>query len=168
MMYSCALASSGSRKVVKRRGKSLRVDIHCHYLNTDAAAKVAHHNPAQFDFLARFSNDITRDVNAKQARERAARLTSIETRLKDMDRMGIDVQAIAPAPHQTYYWCEPGEGAELARTVNERLAQIVAATPERFVALGTVPLQDAGLAVAELEYGVKKLGLRGVEINPSV
>src|SRR5947208_16164538 len=52
--------------------------------------------------------------------------------------------------------------------VNERLAQIVAATPERFVALGTVPLQDAGLAVAELEYGVKKLGLRGVEINPSV
>jgi aminocarboxymuconate-semialdehyde decarboxylase len=82
--------------------------------------------------------------------------------------MGIDVQAIAPAPHQTYYWCEPGEGAELARMVNERLAQIVAATPERFVALGTVPLQDAGLAVAELEYGVKKLGLRGVEINPSV
>jgi len=168
MMYSCALASPGSRKIVKRRGKSLRVDIHCHYLNTDAAAKVAHHNPAQFDFLARFSNDITRDVNAKQVSERAARLTSIETRLKDMDRMGIDVQAIAPAPHQTYYWCEPGEGAELARMVNERLAQIVAATPERFVALGTVPLQDAGLAVAELEYGVKKLGLRGVEINPSV
>ncbi len=168
MMYSCAPASSGSRKIVKKRGKSLRVDIHCHYLNTDAAAKVAHHNPAQFDFLARFSNDITREVNAKQVSERAARLTSIETRLKDMDRMGIDVQAIAPAPHQTYYWCEPGEGAELARMVNERLAQIVAATPERFVALGTVPLQDAGLAVAELEYGVKKLGLRGVEINPSV
>ena len=168
MMYSCAPAYSGSRKIVKKRGKSLRVDIHCHYLNTEAAAKVAHHNPAQFDFLARFSNDITRDVNAKQMSERAARLTSIETRLKDMDRMGIDVQAIAPAPHQTYYWCEPGEGAELARMVNERLAQIVAATPERFVALGTVPLQDAGLAVAELEYGVKKLGLRGVEINPSV
>src|SRR5207302_7486 len=168
MMYSCAPASSDSRQIVKKRGKSLRVDIHCHYLNTEAAAAVARHNPAQFDFLARFSNDITREVNAKQVRDRAARLTSIETRLKDMDRMGIDVQAIAPAPHQTYYWCEPGEGAELARMVNERLAHIVAATPERFVALGTVPLQDAGLAVAELEYGVKKLGLRGVEINPSV
>src|SRR5712664_3742846 len=79
------------------RGKSLRVDIHCHYLNTDAAAKIAHHNPAQFDFLARFSNDITREVNAKQVMERAARLTSIEQRLKDMDRMGIDVQAVSPA-----------------------------------------------------------------------
>jgi aminocarboxymuconate-semialdehyde decarboxylase len=168
MMYRCAPASSGSRKIVKKRGKSLRVDIHCHYLNTDAAAKVAHHNPAQFDFLARFSNDITREVNAKQVRDRAARLTSIETRLKDMDRMGIDVQAIAPAPHQTYYWCEPGEGAELARMVNERIAAIVAQWPERFVGLGTVPLQDSGLAVSELDYCVKQLGLRGVEINSSV
>ncbi|MGZ5651118.1 MAG: amidohydrolase family protein, partial [Usitatibacter sp.] len=34
--------------------------------------------------------------------------------------------------------------------------------------LGTVPLQDVDLAVAELERCVKKLGFRGVEINPSV
>ena len=76
MMYRCAPASSSSRKIVKKRGKSLRVDIHCHYLNTEAAA-VARHNPAQFDFLARFSNQLTREVNAKQIQERAAQLTSI-------------------------------------------------------------------------------------------
>ena len=81
MMYSCAPASSGSGKIVKKRGKSLRVDIHCHYLNTEAAATVARHNPAQFDFLARFSNELTREVNAKQVMDRAAKLTSIEQRL---------------------------------------------------------------------------------------
>src|SRR3989442_5940576 len=165
MMYRCAPASSGSGKIVKKRGKSLRVDIHCHYLNTEAAATVARHNPAQFDFLARFSNQLTREVNAKQVMERAAKLTSIEQRLKDMDRMGIDVQAVSPAPHQTYYWCEPGEGADLARTLNERIAAIVAQWPERVVGLGTVPLQDASLAVAEPEYVVKQLGLYGGEIN---
>ena len=168
MMYRCAPATSGSGKIVKKRGKSLRVDIHCHYLNTEAAAAVARHNPAQFDLLARFSSELTREVNAKQIQERAAKLTSIGQRLKDMDRMGIDVQAVSPAPHQTYYWCEPGEGAELARTVNERIAEIAAQWPERFVGLGSVPLQDAGLAVSELDYCVKQLGLRGVEINPSV
>ena len=168
MMYRCAPATSGSGKIVKKRGKSLRVDIHCHYLNTEAAAAVARHNPAQFDLLARFSSELTREVNAKQIQERAAKLTSIGQRLKDMDRMGIDVQAVSPAPHQTYYWCEPGEGAELARTVNERIAEIVAQWPERFVGLGTVPLQDAELAVSELDFCVKQLGLRGVEINPSV
>jgi aminocarboxymuconate-semialdehyde decarboxylase len=59
-------------------------------------------------------------------------------------------------------------GAELARSVNERLAEIVAQHPDRFVALGTVPLQDVSLAVSELTHCVKTLGMRGVEINPSV
>jgi aminocarboxymuconate-semialdehyde decarboxylase len=144
------------------------VDLHCHYANPEVAAQVAPLNPGQHDPLTVFSNDFTRETNAKQMKTRGPQLSSIEVRLKDMDRMGIDVQAISPAPNQTYYFTEPGLGAELARKVNERLAEIVAGHPDRFVALGTVPLQDAGLAVAELEYAVKKLGLRGVEVNPSV
>ena len=171
MMYSCAPAahSSGSRKVVRnRKGRSLRVDIHCHYFNRDAAAKVAQMNPGQHEPSVVFANALTREVNVRQMQDRAPKLSDIEVRLKDMDRMGIDIQAVSPAPNQTYYWTEPGLGAELARMVNERLAQIVAAHPDRFVGLGTVPLQDPGLAVSELEFAIKNLGLRGVEINPNV
>jgi aminocarboxymuconate-semialdehyde decarboxylase len=168
MMYTCAPASGGSVRTVKKRGKSLRVDIHCHYANPDVAAKVADRNPAQYEPSVKFANALTRETNVKQMRDRAAKLSSIEVRLKDMDRMGIDIQAVSPAPQQTYYWTEPGEGAQLARQVNERIAEIVAKWPDRFVGLGTVPLQDADLAVAELTHCVKTLGLRGVEINPSV
>src|SRR5512138_752420 len=169
MMYSCAPATrGGSSAVVKKRGKSLRVDIHCHYMNTEVAAKVAHLNPAQHEPMAVHSNAATREANATQVKERGPKLTDISIRLKDMDRMGIDIQAVSPAPHQTYYWTDPGMGTELARAQNERLAEIVAQHPHRFVALGTVPLQDASLAIAELEHCVRKLGMRGVEINPSV
>jgi len=169
MMYSCAPRSSASvAKVKNRKGKSLTVDLHCHYANPDVAAKVAERNPAQYDPNVKFANALTRETNQKQMRDRAPKLSSIEVRLKDMDRMGIDVQAVSPAPQQTYYWTEPGEGQALARMVNERLAEIVSKWPDRFVALGTVPLQDASLAVSELEHAVKHLGLRGVEINPSV
>ncbi len=158
-----------SQAVVRgRKGRSLRVDIHCHYLNQEVAAKVAPLNPAQYEPSVCFANTLTREVNARQMRERAPQLSTIEVRLKDMDRMGIDIQAVSPAPNQTYYWTDPGMGQELARAVNERIAQIVAQWPDRFVGLGTVPLQDSGLAVSELEYAVKKLGLRGVEINPNV
>jgi aminocarboxymuconate-semialdehyde decarboxylase len=168
MMYSCAPASRGSSAVVKKRGKSLRVDIHCHYMNTDVAGRVAHLNPAQHEPMAVWSNAATREANANQVKERGPKLTDIALRLKDMDRMGIDIQAVSPAPHQTYYWTDPGMGQELSRAVNERLAEIVAQHPDRFVALGTVPLQDASLAVSELIHCVKTLGMRGVEINPSV
>ncbi len=161
-----AAASAKALRESKRR--TPRVDIHCHYLNTEVAAKVAHLNPGQHEPMVKYANALTRETNVKQGQERAAKLTSIEVRLKDMDRAGIDVQAVSPAPQQTYYWAEPDFGRELSRLVNERLAEIVAQWPERFVALGTVPLQDVQIAVQELERGVKQLGLRGVEINPSV
>ncbi|HEV2038620.1 MAG TPA: amidohydrolase family protein [Casimicrobiaceae bacterium] len=164
-----AARAAASTKVVRDRGgKSLRVDIHCHYLNQAVAAKVAHLNPSQYEPSVTFANALTREVNVKQIRDRLPKLSNIETRLKDMDRMGIDIQAVSPAPNQCYYWTEPELGLELSRMVNNRLAEIVATWPERFVALGTVPLQQVDLAVAELERCVKELGLRGVEINPSV
>jgi aminocarboxymuconate-semialdehyde decarboxylase len=52
--------------------------------------------------------------------------------------------------------------------VNDGIAGIVAKWPDRFVGIGTVPLQDADLAVKELDRAVKALGLRGVEINTHV
>jgi aminocarboxymuconate-semialdehyde decarboxylase len=161
-------ASSSTKLVRDRKGRSLRVDIHCHYQNPEVMAKVAHLNPLEHEPSWVYANALTREVNRKQGQDRGPKLSTIEVRLADMDRMGIDIQAVCPAPFQTYYWTEPGFGAELSRQVNDRLAQIVATWPERFVALGTVPLQDVGLAVAELERCVKQLGLRGVEINPSV
>ncbi len=170
MMYSCAPRSSSSstKTVKKRNGKSLRIDIHCHYLNPEAAAKVAPLNPGQHEAQIKFANPFTRETNLKQMKDRAARLSDIELRLKEMDRAGIDIQAVSPAPPQMYYWAEPGLGAEIARMVNERLAEIVAKHPERFVGMGTVPLQDPGLAVSELVHSVKTLGMRGVEIAGNV
>jgi aminocarboxymuconate-semialdehyde decarboxylase len=166
---SAAVRAAASTRVVRnRRGKSLRIDIHCHYLNQAVAEQVAHLDPAQHEPSVTFANALTRDVNLKQIRDRGPKLSTIETRLRDMDRMGIDMQAVSPAPNQTYYWTDPELGASLARKVNDRLAEIVATWPDRFVAFGTVPLQNVDLALAELERCRRKLGLRGVEVNPSV
>ncbi len=174
MMYTCAPAGShgsASRargRVVRKANKSLRVDIHCHYQNPDAEAVVKDLNPIQHEPLFKFSNTPTREVNRKQAQDRAPHLSTIEVRLKDMDRMGIDIQAVSPAPNQYFYWTEPELGRRLSQMVNDRLAEIVAKWPDRFVGLGTLPLQNAEFAVTELERCVKQLGLRGVEINTNV
>jgi aminocarboxymuconate-semialdehyde decarboxylase len=161
--------SSPSPKVVRgRKGKSVRIDIHCHYLNPEVQAKTAPMNPAQYDPARVYANELTREVNFKQMKDRGPKLSTIEVRLMDMDRMGIDIQAVSPAPNQLSYWAEPGLGLEISRMVNDRLAEFVATWPERFVGLGTVPLHNVDMAVTELERCVKKLGLRGVEINPNV
>lgn len=156
------------RIVKNSRGKSKVVDIHCHYLNPVINEKTAHLNAAQYDPTVIFANELTRQTNVKQMRDRAAKLTGVTQRLKDMDRMGVDIQAVCPAPYHYFYFTEPDVGAGLAREVNEGIAKLVADHPDRFVGLGSVPLQNAELAVLELEYAVKKLGLRGVEINTNV
>ena len=150
------------------RGKAKVVDIHCHYLNPEISAKTAELMPAKYDPTVIFANELTNQTNLKQMQERASKLTGIEERLQDMDRMGVDIQAVCPAPYQYFYFTEPDVGAGLARDVNEGLAKLVAAHPDRFVGLGSVPLQNCELAIRELEYLTKELGFRGIEINTNV
>ena len=149
-------------------GKALRIDMHCHYFNPAVGHKAAVLNPAEQEMPFIFANQLTRDVNAKQMKDRAPKLSDIAVRLADMDKMGIDIQAVSPAPFQYYYFAEPAFGAELARDVNDGIANLVTQWPDRFVGIGTVPLQNADMAVAELERAVKQLGLRGIEINTHV
>ena len=52
--------------------------------------------------------------------------------------------------------------------MNEGIAALVADTPQRFVGLGSVPLQNAELAIQELDHAIGTLGLRGIEINTNV
>lgn len=145
-----------------------RIDVHCHYLQPRVAAKVAHLEPAKYDPSTVFANALTRATNEKQMRERSVALTDVARRLQDMDRMGVDLQVVSPAPFQYYYFTTPSLGATLAREINEGMSALVKAHPSRFAALGTVPLQDAALAMRELEYGMTELGLRGAEIGTSV
>ena len=163
------VASSVKKTIVKdKKGRSKVIDIHCHYLNPVVAAHTEHLQAGKYDTSIIFANDLTRQVNAKQMTDRHPKLIGIEERIKDMDKMGVDIQAVCPAPFQYFYFTEPALGASLAREVNEGIASLVAQHPDRFVGMGSVPLQNAKLAVQELEYAVKKLGLRGVEINTNV
>ena len=172
MLYTCspARAHAAIKTKGKRAGRarSFTVDIHCHVHTLAADDLVKAVADPMRDSLMRFASNATREVNRKQAQTVRTKLTSVPQRLKDMDKAGIDIQAISTAPGQYYYWTEPGLGREVARTINDNLASIVADHPDRFVGLCTVPLQAPELAVAELERAVKELGMRGVEICTDV
>ena len=162
-------AVRSSRPVAKTRsGASKVIDLHCHYLNPVVNAKTAHLDLGKYDPTTVFADALTRETNVRQMKTRAPKLTGVTERLADMDRMGVDIQAVCPAPYQFFYWTEPDYGAELAREVNEGMARIAADHPDRFVALGSVPLQDSQLAIRELNHCVKNLGMRGIEICTNV
>ena len=90
---------------------------------------------------------------------------SPERRIVDMDRLGIDRQALSPPPVMLCYWADARANAAFARLQNESVAAVVARHPARFVGMATVPLQDPDLAVKELRHSREQLGLRAVEIG---
>jgi len=82
--------------------------------------------------------------------------------------MGIDIQAISPAPRQTYYGADPELGLACSRLLNDEIAEMCGRYPDRFVGLGTVPFQAPDLAIEELNRLHKSLGFRGIEIMTHV
>jgi len=97
------------------------------------------------------------------------RMTDMALRITEMDVMGVDIQVISPSIlQQCTYFAEPEEGLRMERLVNDRVAEAVAAKPDRLVGLGSVPMQDVALAAQELERCVNSLGLRGVIISSNV
>ena len=89
-----------------------------------------------------------------------------QDRIRAMDEQGIDVEALSINPY--WYKAERDLARALIKVQNEKLAELCASQPDRFVAFATVALQYPDLAAEQLEEGVRKLGLRGGSIGASV
>ena len=88
-------------------------------------------------------------------------------RIEAMDAQGIDLEALSINPI-FWYKAEPDLARQVVKLQNEKLAEICAAQPDRFVGLASVALQHPELAAEQLEVAVKQLGLRGALIGGGV
>jgi aminocarboxymuconate-semialdehyde decarboxylase len=170
MLFTCpGDVARGGKTLTSRDGRRhLCIDVHCHVHYPPAEDMVKSAYRREDEPAARFSNALSRATNQKQQENVRVCLTSVEQRLRDMDKMGVDVQAISVSPFQFMYALDPELGRKTARATNENLASIVQQHPRRFVALANVPLQAPDAAVEELEYCVRQLGFAGVEIGTNV
>lgn len=145
---------------------SLKIDLHTHILpqqwpdlaeryGYDGFVTIDHHQPC----CAKLWKD------GKFFREIDDRCWSAERRLEDCDRDGVDVQALSTVPVMFSYWAKAADAHDLSRFLNDHIAEVVAEHPDRFVGLGTVPLQDPDLAIQEMERCVKELDFPGLQIG---
>ena len=140
-----------------------RVDVHAHFVFTPAP------------FAERFGDDRWPSVafdgdhallsrGGRVVRRLPPAGWSLTARIDALDAAALDRQVLSPVPPLICDWAGPELAAEWARHANRELANAVAAHPSRFTAMGTVPLNHPGVAVAVLEEA-KQLGLVGVEIG---
>ena len=88
-------------------------------------------------------------------------------RIKALDEMRIDVQAISPSPILLFYWEEPAVASHFSRRQNEAIQTVVQKHPDRFVGFGSVPMQSLSDSITIAEEA-KSMGLKGLEIGNAV
>jgi aminocarboxymuconate-semialdehyde decarboxylase len=91
-----------------------------------------------------------------------------DRRIEEMDRIGVDVQVVSPTDVFYQYDRDPQTTARIASACNEEVAEMVRDHPDRFMGLGTLPMQDVELAKAEMTRAISELGLVGFMINDHV
>lgn len=91
----------------------------------------------------------------------------IAYRAEVLEREGVDTQVLTLTTPGTHVET-PARAVELARLVNDSLAEIVAERAPRFAALATLPLNDPGAAAAELVRAVEELGFPGAMVFSNV
>jgi predicted TIM-barrel fold metal-dependent hydrolase len=100
---------------------------------------------------------------AEAAVQRLADMTS--SRLEEMDASGIDVSILSLTSPGIEEIADPAQAVRTAKSVNDFLAEHVAASKGRFRAFASVPLQDVGAAIDEVHRTVGDLGFCGVLVN---
>ena len=166
--YANTAARKHGKPGREQRPASVTIDAHTHIAIPRAGAFIKPHLDLSTIPLAHFASQETKDLNAKQEADIRDCMTGYDERFAIMDAMGVDVQLVMPPPPQLYHTVALEYAVPAARMVNEGVAEFVSKHPDRFIPMGTVPMQDGNEAAKELEHVMKTLKFKGVEILTNV
>lgn len=144
----------------------MNIDLHSHFLPVEALQ-----NPGRFEnrapklVLENGKLSVTSRIGFRPGLGAGA--YDPVARIKALDEMKIDLQALSPSPILLFYWEEAAVAAHFSRRQNEAIQAVVKKHPDRFVGFGSVPLQSVADSIA-IAREAKAMGLKGLEIGDSV
>lgn len=147
----------------------LKIDVHTHILPKHIPNwkdKFGYGGFIKLEHYTSCSAHMVRD-DGKQFRDIEENCWDPVKRVEEMDKHGVGVQVLSTVPVMFSYWAKAEDGIEIAKFLNDHIADIATEFPLRFIGLGTVPMQDPKLAVGELER-CKQIGLAGVQIGTNI
>ncbi len=130
----------------------MKLDIHTHILPKtwpDLKKKYGYGGWIELDH---FSVGCARMMMDDQFfREVESNLWDPEKRIIDCANHNVDIQVLSTVPVMFSYWAKSLDALDISKLLNDHIAGVVGQYPTRFLGLGTIPMQDAGLAIKELE-----------------
>ena len=146
----------------------LKIDMHSHIIpknlpdwekkyGYEGFIRLEHHKPSWANMMQ--GDNFFREINHN--------CWDPEIRMNEYEKYATQVQVVCTIPVLFAYFSKPKDGLEVARFLNDDLANLVNKYPKKFIGLGSLPMQDPELAVQEL-FRIKELGLKGVQIGSNI
>ena len=144
----------------------MNIDLHSHFFPVEALQ-----NPGKFEnrapklVLHDGKLSVTSQIGSRPGLGAGA--YDPVARIKALDEMKIDMQAISPSPILLFYWEDAAVAAHFSRRQNQAIHDVVKKHPDRFIGFGSVPLHSVPESIA-IAKEAKSMGLKGLEIGNAV
>ncbi len=146
----------------------MKIDIHTHIMPDKMPNWVAKFGYGEFIHLEHRNCKACMMKGDKLFREVEDNCFNASVRMEEMNDTNVDVQVLSTVPVLFNYWAKPQDGLETSRFFNDHICESVIKNPNRFIGIGTVPLQDIDLAIKEMERCVVELKMPGLEIGSNI
>jgi aminocarboxymuconate-semialdehyde decarboxylase len=146
----------------------MKIDIHTHIMPDKMPNWVKKFGYGDFIHLEHRNCEACMMKGDKLFRVVEKNCFDVGERLKDMEETSVSIQVLSTIPVLFNYWSKPEDGYETSRYFNDHIAEHVQKYPDRFIGIGTVPLQDIHLAIKEMERCVTELKMPGLEIGSNI
>ena len=143
------------------------IDTHTHILTQETAALLTKAG-AKVTITPDDAESAAFDVAGTVYRPFPTGGFDIARRLRDMDAASVDVHVLSATPQTYLYNLDPELSATVAAIQNDQMAKHIAAHPDRFMGIATLPLAQPARAADELKRAMTKLGLRGAMFASNV
>ena len=146
----------------------LKIDSHTHILPKKMPNWSEKFGYGDFIYLQHHKKGFAKMMRGNQFfREIKSNCWDAEERIEEYAQFQTHVQVVCTIPVMFSYWAKPIDCLSLSEFLNDHLAKLVKKYPKQYIGLGTVPMQDAELAVQECQR-IKKIGLRGIQIGSNI
>jgi aminocarboxymuconate-semialdehyde decarboxylase len=146
----------------------LKIDSHTHILPKKMPNWSEKFGYGDFIYLQHHKKGFAKMMRGNQFfREIKSNCWDAEERIEEYAQFQTHVQVVCTIPVMFSYWAKPIDCLSLSEFLNDHLAKLVKKYPKQYIGLGTVPMQDAELAVQECQR-IKKIGLCGIQIGSNI
>ncbi len=146
----------------------LKIDMHTHIIPEKLPRWTDKFGYGDFIYLEHHKPGYARMMKGNEFfREIKSNCWDPKLRIEEYAAQGTQIQVVCTIPVMFSYWAKPKDCLELSQYLNDHIAQLVHDYPQHYIGLGTIPMQDAELAIQELQR-CKEIGLVGIQIGSNI